>query len=123
MIEIIYDFIFLNEYIAATNKATYNRNKGKPGYNPANKIKRDTTNFVYYTMLNKPKIKCPARLKFIWLIKDKRRDLDNIAFAKKYILDGFVKAGIIPNDGLRYIIGFTDEFEISSQTGVRIEVV
>jgi len=117
---IYYPFTYLNEYIALTNKASYGKGKN---YNPANKVKRDTTNFVYYAMLNKPKIKTPCRLKFTWLVKNKQRDLDNIAFAKKYILDGFVKAKIIPNDNLNCIIGFQDEFEISDKVGVKVEEI
>ena len=76
------------------------------------KIKREATTYIMYEVLNKIKIKTPCRLKFTWLIPNKRRDLDNIAFAKKYILDGFVKAKVIPSDNLKNIIGFTDEFRM-----------
>ncbi len=119
MITLYYDFTFLNEFIALTNKASYGNGKN---YNPANKVKRDTTNFVYYAMLNKPKIQTPCKIKFTWLVKNKQRDLDNISFAKKYILDGLVKAKLIPNDNLTHITGFTDEYEIHDKVGVRIEI-
>jgi Holliday junction resolvase RusA-like endonuclease len=112
MIELYYDFVFLNEYINAERRNKY----------IASKIKRDTTHFVMWSVMNHEKIKTPTRLKFTWLIPNKRRDLDNIAYAKKYILDGFVKAKLIPSDNLKHIIGFTDEFEISNKIGVRIEV-
>lgn len=110
---IYYNFTFLNEYINAERRNRY----------IAAKIKKDTTNAIYYMLLNKPKIQTPARLKFTWLIPHKRRDLDNISFAKKFILDSMVKAKIIPNDNLTHLIGFIDEFEISDQIGVRIEEV
>ena len=108
---IYYDFTFLNEYIKAERSNKY----------ISAKIKRDTTNYIMYKLLNKQKIKTPCKLKFTWLIPNKRRDLDNIAFAKKFILDGFTKAKIIPSDNLNHIIGFIDEFEISDKVGVRIE--
>lgn len=113
MITLYYDFTFLNEYITAERTNKY----------LGAKIKRDTTHFVMMSVMNKEKIKTPCRLKFTWMISNKRRDLDNIAFAKKFILDGFVKAKIIPSDNLNHIIGFIDEFELSNKVGVRIEVI
>lgn len=49
-------------------------------------------------------------LTFTWVCNNKKKDPDNIAFAKKFILDGLVRAKIIPNDGWNNIIGFKDEF-------------
>jgi hypothetical protein len=50
-------------------------------------------------------------------------DLDNKSFSKKMIIDGMVKANVIPDDTLKYVIGFQDEYEIGTQDGVRIEVI
>jgi len=47
---------------------------------------------------------------FIWYEPNKRRDPDNIAFAKKFVFDGLIQAGIIKNDGWGNIAGFTDRF-------------
>ena len=58
---------------------------------------------------------------FRWLCKNKKKDKDNIAFAKKFILDGLVEAGVIKNDGWDDIEGFQDEFEIDAKNP-RIEV-
>lgn len=57
-------------------------------------------------------IKPCERIKYrvIWVEKNGRRDLDNIAFGKKFIQDGLVKARIIANDNRRYIAGFSDSF-------------
>ena len=112
MITLHYNFTYLNEYI---NMERSNRYK-------AAKIKRETT-YALSLMLRGKTIETPTRLKFTWLVTSKRRDLDNIAFAKKYILDSMVKAKIIPNDNLTHLTGFTDEFEISDRVGVRIEVI
>jgi len=106
-------FTTLNKYVNAERTNKY----------IGAKIKRDETNVAYYSLLNKPKIKTPCKLKFTWYCENRRSDADNIAFAKKFIIDGMVKAGLIPNDGMKYVIGFQDEFEISDKAGVRIEVI
>ena len=88
-----------------------------------NSVKQQDTNVVMWSLMNKAPIKTPCKLKFTWLIKNKKTDPDNIAFSKKSVLDGMVKAHIIPDDTHKYIIGFVDEFEISDKVGVRIEVI
>lgn len=50
----------------------------------------------------------PCALIITWYVKNKRKDADNIAFAKKFILDGLVEAGVLPNDNRKYVQGFTD---------------
>ena len=62
-----------------------------------------------------------VKLSFRWYEKDKRRDLDNVAMAKKFILDALVSNNIIVSDGWRGVAGFTDEFFID-KAGYRIEV-
>lgn len=62
-----------------------------------------------------------VRLAFRWYEPNKRRDLDNICFAKKFILDALVSAGTIKADGWRGVKGFTDEFFLDSDNP-RIEV-
>ncbi|GEO70464.1 endodeoxyribonuclease [Levilactobacillus acidifarinae] len=57
----------------------------------------------------------PCRLKFTWYLKDKRKDPDNVAFAKKFILDGFQQCGFLDNDNLKHITGFVDEFYIDKE--------
>jgi len=51
-------------------------------------------------------------LKFTWYRKNKRTDPDNIAFAKKFILDAMQEVGIISNDGWSQVAGFIDCFEV-----------
>ena len=111
MITLYYEFTFLNQMIQIERGNKYK----------AAKIKKDTTNFVYYSLKGHKPIEYPCKLRFTWLLKNKRMDLDNIAYAKKGVIDGMVKAGLLPDDGLKYIIGFVDEFEISDKVGVRIE--
>ena len=57
-------------------------------------------------------------LNFRWVEANRNRDLDNVCFAKKFILDALV----IETDGWRGVSGFTDEFDVDSERP-RIEVV
>ena len=51
----------------------------------------------------------PVMIDFEWHERTKKRDADNIASAKKFILDEMVNQGIIKNDSRKYVKGFTDE--------------
>lgn len=59
---------------------------------------------------------CTRRIRYsvVWVEENRRRDLDNVAFGKKFIQDGLVKAGIIKNDTHHEIAGFSDSFEYDS---------
>lgn len=63
----------------------------------------------------------PVKLSFKWFEPNRKRDLDNVCFAKKFILDALVSSGIIVADGWKGVVGFTDEFYVSSDNP-RIEV-
>lgn len=65
----------------------------------------------------------PMHLKFTWYVKNKRKDKDNIAFAKKFILDGMTSSGLIKNDGWAQIEGFTDTFIVDKNERVEIELI
>lgn len=63
----------------------------------------------------------PVFIQFQWFEKNRKRDKDNIAFSKKFILDALVKSGVIKNDGWNEIDGFSDEFFIDPKSP-RVEV-
>lgn len=74
-------------------------------------IKKSHTIYVMgLAKRNLTPIDYPISITFIWYCKDKRRDPDNIASAKKFIIDGLVEASIIPNDGWTQVVRFQDEF-------------
>ena len=60
-------------------------------------------------------------MKFCWYEKNRKRDPDNICFAKKFILDAMVKNHVLPNDSQKYIKGFRDLFYIDKDNP-RIEI-
>lgn len=47
--------------------------------------------------------KYPVGLKITWYEPTKRRDIDNIVFAVKFIQDALVSTGVLENDSQRYI--------------------
>ena len=89
------------------------------------KIKREMTDYI--TLLAKrlkTGIRTPVRITYRWYCKNKRKDKDNIAFAKKFIQDGLVNAGVLKNDGWNDIEGFSDEFYVDKQNPrVEVEII
>ena len=65
--------------------------------------------------------KYPIHLKITWYEPNKRRDIDNITFATKFILDSLVKMGIIEDDGQKFVDKITHEVLID-KNNPRIEV-
>lgn len=64
----------------------------------------------------------PADFIFKWYAKDRRKDKDNLSFAKKYIFDGMVNAGLIENDGWKQIGNWEDIFLIDKENP-RVEII
>ena len=92
----------LNEFINAERRNRY----------IAAKIKKDETGYCQDVAeksdLKLQETEFPCALIITWYVKNKRKDADNIAFAKKFILDGLVEAGVLPNDNRKYVQGFVD---------------
>lgn len=63
-----------------------------------------------------------ARFDFRWVCPDRRHNPDNIAAAKKFILDGLVKAKVIRNDGWGEVAGFSDTWELGEPAGVEVTI-
>jgi hypothetical protein len=66
-----------------------------------------------------------VRLVFDWVEPTpskttKVRDPDNIAAAKKLVLDGLVMAGVLKRDTLSEVAGWTDTFAVGGAVGVRV---
>ena len=79
----------------------------------AAKMKKDETERVAWVAKSQlPVFTHPIRLVFVYREKNRKRDKDNIAFAKKFILDGLVMAGRIPNDTWAWIEGWQESFVV-----------
>ena len=102
----------LNEYTAACRG---NRFVGA-------KMKKDIEVSLYPFLLRKPHFENPVKVSFEWHEANKRRDLDNVAFAKKFILDAMVACGILTNDSPKYVVALEDTFVHATEYGVRITI-
>lgn len=104
-----------NDYIKACRTNKYVGAKMKE------KVEQEIWYYII-SQLKNTKIKKPIVIHFTWIEENKRRDLDNIAFAKKFILDALQKAGVLENDNQKYVKGFTDKFLYEKQARVIIEM-
>ena len=103
----------LNEYTA---KNRTNRHVGA-------KMKKDTERNIITHLQNLPNFTKPVKINFIWCEENKKRDLDNVAFAKKFILDALVKSGRLIDDNQKYIKSFKDTFEYDTKfKGVIVKI-
>lgn len=57
----------------------------------------------------------PLDFEFHWFMKNKRKDKDNIVFAKKFIFDGMIASGLIENDGWKEIGTFKDVVAVDKE--------
>lgn len=104
----------LNEYI---NDERTSRQK-------AARLKKDTQDVIAWYIRRDLKalhFSMPVVMSYTWYEKDKARDKDNIAFAKKFIQDALVANGVLKNDGWNDIESFMDEFDVDKNKA-RVEV-
>lgn len=88
----------------------------------ASKFKKDLERDIGYYIQKLPKFDNPIKIHFHWIEGNKRRDLDNIAFSKKFILDAMVKAGKLKDDNRRFVTAFTDTFSYGNTTKVILTI-
>lgn len=103
----------LNDYIDVCRSDKYK----------AARFKRQIEEGIALFLIPLPRIQKPVRIHFHWIEENKKRDLDNIAFAKKFILDALVKRGKLKDDNRRYVTAFYDTFEYAAESCVMLEIV
>ena len=111
-VEIPFKLPSLNEYI---NACRSNRYKGA-------RLKRDIEDIIMVYLHDVHEYDKPVRIHFHWIEDNKRRDLDNICFAKKFILDALVKAGKLTDDNRKIVTAFIDTFEYGKEAKVILEI-
>lgn len=102
----------LNEYINACRENRFT----------AARMKRETEAAIWVDIRKLPRFTGPVVIHFTWIEPNRRRDLDNVAFGKKFILDALVENGKLPDDGQKYVKGFTDSFQLGERSKVIIEI-
>lgn len=85
----------LNEYTRAC----------RAGYHAGNRMKRECTNRVAW-VISEAKLEpydVPIEVGISWLEPNLKRDIDNVTFAAKFILDALKECQVIKDDSIRYV--------------------
>lgn len=109
--EIPFKLPSLNEYIRACRTNHY----------MAAKFKRDIEESLEPYIRELPVFR-KVKIHFHWIENNKRRDLDNICAAKKFILDAMVKYERLSNDNRKCVVSFTDTFDYAKTSKVILEI-
>lgn len=102
----------LNEYIGECRRNKF----------AGSKMKKEVQEDISWYLNKFPVFKNPIRIHFTWVEENKKRDLDNICFAKKFVLDALQQLGKIPNDNAGHVIGFLDDFRYSEKSSVIVDI-
>lgn len=106
-------FTSLNEYILAERTSRFR----------AADIKKRETEIARLSVIgSRPIALYPVEIICQWFRTDQRTDPDNIEFAVKFILDGFVKAGLLKSDGWKFIKSISHEFTLASHDYVIVDI-
>lgn len=96
----------LNEYV----------NKERTNRFAAAKVKKDTQEYIRsFIPFGSPQFKGAVVVSFRWVRPDMRSDKDNVAFAKKFILDALQEAEIIEKDSWRLCTPYDIGFAVNKQ--------
>lgn len=90
----------------------------------ANKLKHQAESTVMWaakSQLRGVRFNGPVIMHYTWVEPNRRRDKDNIVFAKKFVQDALVRDGVLANDGWAQIKGFSDDFAVDRKRP-RVEV-
>ena len=88
------------------------------------RLKRETEERILWSIrqqLRGVRFDVPVVMHYLWVEKNRKRDKDNIAFARKFVQDALVKSGVLRNDGWGEIVGFSDAFAVDKKNP-RVEV-
>lgn len=106
----------LNDYIHRIN---HNRYAG-------NKFKQDIQESICWEI--KSQLKClkidkPVIINIIWIEENRRRDVDNVYSAVKYIQDALVEMQVIKNDNSKNVIDVKHRIEYAKESKVKVELI
>lgn len=116
-----YKFVIDKRLMGLNEYTRYNRTNKYAGAEAKKKEQRYITNCIVQQLGN-IKINKPVIGHFTWIEENKRRDLDNVCFAKKFILDALVQTKILEDDNRKIVTNFTDSFEYDSKSKVIVEL-
>lgn len=117
----VYEFLIgerlpsLNEYI---DVCRYNKHQ-------AATFKRrvdNTISFYIKTQLKGVQIEKPVIVHLFFVEENKKRDIDNVYSASKYILDALVKTKVLKNDNPKHVIDIKYYHAYAKQSNVAVKL-
>jgi hypothetical protein len=93
---------------------------GRGGNAYARMKKKWTNDIALLARVSKLRPMERVKLRFVWHERHRQRNPDNIAAAKKFIIDGLVTAKVLRNDGWDQIAGFVDDWLVARPAGVLV---
>lgn len=91
------------------------------------RLKRETEERILWAIrqqLRGVQFDKPVVMHYLWVEKNRKRDKDNIAFARKFVQDALVKSGVLRNDGWGEIAWFSDTFAVDEKRPmVEVEIL
>ncbi|MBR6987172.1 MAG: RusA family crossover junction endodeoxyribonuclease [Clostridiales bacterium] len=102
----------LNEYVNACRSNPY----------VGAKMKKDSEELIGWFIKKIAPFRNPVEVSFTWIEPNRRRDVDNISFAKKFILDALVKNGVLQDDSQKYVRALSDSFQIGKDYMIILEI-
>jgi len=105
----------LNEYVAA------NRQNPHVGA----KLKRETDEAIGWAIkaAHLQPVESPCIVCMIFHEPNRKRDVDNVESAKKYIVDSLVKMGVLKGDSPRYVIGVPSYTDYREGASVDVTII
>ena len=102
----------LNDYI----------NKCRTNKYLAAKFKSDTEEIigVFIKKAKLGQITKPCEIHITWVEPNRKRDVDNIQSAQKYILDALVKEGILKNDTQKWVRQITHKILVDEEPRILV---
>lgn len=104
----------LNQYISAERSSKFS----------ASSMKRKVEEMIALSIMAQkvPRFTRPVQVTFTWYRGDRRTDKDNVAFAKKFILDAMQTAGVIQNDSWKMVTPLDISFRTDRRPRVLVHI-
>lgn len=93
----------LNEYVNCERANRY----------AAAKLKKSVQGRIRECLVRAPEFKGPVKVEVTWIRPNARSDKDNVAFAKKFILDALQEAGVIESDSWKMCTPYDAGFMVN----------
>lgn len=96
----------LNDYVRACRSCAF----------AGASMKKKTEHLIMPCLTDLPTLDKPVTISCHWIDANSRRDIDNVAFGIKFVLDALQAAGKLPNDNREHVRGISHSFDVDTDT-------